>query len=128
MLDDIKSTFGNGIDRLKDAAGVLVSDPQRLGAAFVFAIVVFGVVIGSAYTINIAATATGKTVVWTCPKTNSYILPLLTNPTNMSAAFPQIQCTIGSADIGAILAYFIEVIILIFGVVWLAIAVLNLSG
>lgn len=128
MLDELGYTLGGLVDRLKEAAGVLTSDPMRLGALALGAIIVFAVIIGSAYTINISASVTGKSLTWVCPATDSYILPILTSPTNMSAAFPAIQCTISNGDFLAVIFYLLEVVGIVFLGAYLGIAILNLSG
>lgn len=128
MLDEIRSMFESLFDRMREGFSVFVSDFTRLGVAILFAAIVFGVIIASSYTINISAGITGKSVTFSCPTSNSYILPIFTSPTNMSAAFPAIQCSVNSTDIPVLIAYFVEVVAVVFLGAWAAISIFNLSG
>ena len=128
MFDDLGYMLGGVGDRFKNGIGVMGSDPGRLAMIGVFSVVVFAVIVGSAYTINLSGAALGKSVTIACTTNDPVVLPLLTNPLNTTAVFSSIQCTVGNGDILTLVFYFLEVFVVIFVGVYICIVILNLSG
>ncbi len=115
------------IDRLRDAFSYMISDIPRFAGMFVISAIALGVIVGSAYTPQVALGVRGVSSSIACPQNNSFILPLFTHVTDMAQGVVLIQCAGNEADIPVLVAYYIEITLIIIILVLIGIIVLNLG-
>ncbi len=124
--------FEDITDRMRNAFSIFASEPIRLGAVAVGALIVMGVIVGSIYGSSYIATHFNSSISLptnTYCTQSYYLFPMFTNGLNFFLTQTEVECLgISSPLVPTLLAWYLQFLAIIFIGVFIAIVIFDLQG